>query len=501
MDEQNIPIDINTTKLLDWLVSRRHVKTDWQNNVLKIREKINNAIQDMPAHEGIIKLLSGQHINYFHCLKIIEILRETEADSKNLFGRYGSQRMKDWQDIVACYQKDNVYLAEAAQMLIRNVSYEIPGLRKQVQKLQQSQLECEKNIKDYTKTENSMLKEFKQSCEQLGIEGDKIKPELLRLLKDLPDIYRGISEKIKIVQPALELYNEFNKYLSGKATDVSTLPLLDHLIKNGNTTVYEYTYGEKPVDVEEPPIEPSEGDNSSSNLGDIDFGDNGNAAIDFGDDGNAAIDFGDDEATVDWGQQDDGFEIVSHSDLNLEESGIVVEKTGVARGDEALTLLDHPETRARIIDGLVELSAFAKMRLYETMHDGDVLTMSRMQDAPAAIQMQTLESATMLNDCLQVALDRLTDKRIQHLHNVKHSPKYVDILTGNLNQKLAVVDRMRAGKAALEEKIVRLRNEANTIDPVIDTLIEQTKVLQKEIQADISGKYKGRVVNIVVVIN
>lgn len=76
-------------------------------------------------------------INYFHCLKIIEILKETEADTKNVFGRYGSQRMKDWLEIIRLYEKDNVYLAEVAQMLIRNVNYEIPSTKKQIQKLEQ----------------------------------------------------------------------------------------------------------------------------------------------------------------------------------------------------------------------------------------------------------------------------------------------------------------------------------------------------------------------------
>lgn len=187
MDEQNIPIDINTTKLLDWLVSRRHIPKDWQERVLKIREKINNAIQDMPEHDGIVKLVSGQHINYFHCLKIVDILKETEKDTKNIFGRYGSQRMKDWQDVIASYQNDNVYLAEVgckangtvlaarfgfffkvASILIRNVSYEIPSLKKQVQKLEQLQGESERKIKDCNKSEALAQKEFKTACDQLG---------------------------------------------------------------------------------------------------------------------------------------------------------------------------------------------------------------------------------------------------------------------------------------------------------------------------------------------
>jgi hypothetical protein len=69
----------------------------------------------------------------------VEILKETEADTKNLFGRYGSQRMKDWLEIIRLYEKDNIYLPEAAQMLLRNVNYEVPGFKKQIFKLDQIQ--------------------------------------------------------------------------------------------------------------------------------------------------------------------------------------------------------------------------------------------------------------------------------------------------------------------------------------------------------------------------
>lgn len=70
---------------------------------------------------------------------MVEILKETEANTKNMFGRYGSQRMKDWQEIMSLYERDNVYLAEAAQMLMKIVKYDIPSLKKQIQKLQQVQ--------------------------------------------------------------------------------------------------------------------------------------------------------------------------------------------------------------------------------------------------------------------------------------------------------------------------------------------------------------------------
>ena len=33
-------------------------------------------------------------INYFHCRRIIELLKDTECGEKNIFGQYSSQKMK-----------------------------------------------------------------------------------------------------------------------------------------------------------------------------------------------------------------------------------------------------------------------------------------------------------------------------------------------------------------------------------------------------------------------
>jgi len=85
---------------------------------------------------GIIIFLD---INYFYCKRIIEILKETEADTKNLFGSYGSQRMKDWLEIEKLYLKNNLYLAEACDLLVQNIKYHIPAVKKQIAKAQSGQ--------------------------------------------------------------------------------------------------------------------------------------------------------------------------------------------------------------------------------------------------------------------------------------------------------------------------------------------------------------------------
>ena len=40
----------------------------------------------------------------------LPILKETEKESKNMFGMYSSQRMKDWRTIVSNFEKNSVYI-------------------------------------------------------------------------------------------------------------------------------------------------------------------------------------------------------------------------------------------------------------------------------------------------------------------------------------------------------------------------------------------------------
>lgn len=502
MDESNIPIDINIGKLQDWLVSRRHVNKEWQKSITAVREKINNALQDMPAHDDIATLLSGSYINYFHCLKIIEILKETEADTKNLFGRYGSQRMKDWQEIVKNYEKENLYLAEAAQILVRNINYEIPGLKKQIAKEELLQTECEKKHSDYLKNEASSKSEFLTLCKQLGIQGDRIKKELVDRLQELPQIYDKVGKSLKPLLPGIELYSAFTKYILGdKASEI--LPLLQYVVEHGNTTVYEWSYGEPPLSVEPDPMH-IELDDEQAAGDQIDFGED--AAVDFGSiDATASdIDFGEGDAggEIDWGNIDvapaDNVDIsVDLAHVSLEESGIVVEDQGlcggIARGKDALTLLDNPSTRNQVIDQLVELESFLKMRLYETNTSGDSHSFSLLQQLPT----ESTAALTAMLDAVQVATASLTAPEINHLHNVKHSPRYVDMLTAQLKQKLTLCEKLSRLAERANERRAAAVGSAAELRPVLHRIIDRTKELQAQIESDISKKYKGRPVNII----
>lgn len=62
-----------------------------------------------------------------------------------------------------------------------------------------------------------------------------------------------IGKSLKPLLPGIELYSAFSKYVLGdKAAQV--LPLLQYVVENGNTTVYEWSYGEPPLSLEPDPI-------------------------------------------------------------------------------------------------------------------------------------------------------------------------------------------------------------------------------------------------------
>ena len=50
--------------------------------------------------------------DYHVCKRIVEILKNTDKDSKNIFGQYTSKRLLDWQEIVKLYESNNVFLGK-----------------------------------------------------------------------------------------------------------------------------------------------------------------------------------------------------------------------------------------------------------------------------------------------------------------------------------------------------------------------------------------------------
>ncbi|XP_004525972.1 CDK5RAP3-like protein [Ceratitis capitata] len=507
MNEADIPIDIHTLKLQDWLISRRIVPKTIQKNIKEIRTKISNALQDMPANDQLIKLLSGTNINYYHCKEIVEILKQTEKETKSVFGTYGSQRMKDWLEILRLYEKENVYLAEAAQIYVRNVNYEVPGVRKQMTKLEQQSDECIKRVQDLGKPEAQLLSEHAALLQQLGVKGDHLRDEFLQVLAKLPEMYANSIRDIGKLGEAVNLFSE--------GSDKQCLPLLRHLIEFGNTTVYQYVNKEAPLTIEEPPVKLNlSEDNTMANTdeNEIDFGgdDNGGTSstisaemIDFGelslDVNNVANETDPNDGDIDWGIETTPTDVVEIDlDIPIEEYGIVIEGAGldggVAKGEQAYTILDSPTYRDRFLDEIYELEAFLRMRLYELNQlDASSNIMFSLMDTISTYDADSIRK--MLTN-IEKVLCEICNEQTRHLFQLKHSPKYADLLANKLKQMTKAVDKIRDTKEVLKNRSLELKQQRVDLNPVLAELVAQTKKLQLNIENDISKRYKNRVVNL-----
>merc|ERR1712106_1299618 len=208
----------------------------------------------------------------------------------------------------------------------------------------QIEQDCDKKEENIKKGIVELEEEFKRECKELGITGEgSIRKEIIGLAKGLPETYQTIAEEAKSLDEACQLYDAFVKSMLDEGVTEEVLGNLRFLIANGNATTYEWKYREKPISVEESDLvfEDEEGEGDG---GEIDFGD---GEIDFGEGGE--IDFG----SID----------VDMSAIVVEEGGMA---GGVAKEEEALTILDNRRTRSTIIDELEELAGFLAQRLVET---------------------------------------------------------------------------------------------------------------------------------------
>ncbi|XP_075767804.1 CDK5 regulatory subunit-associated protein 3 isoform X2 [Pelodiscus sinensis] len=453
----------------------------------------------MPESEEIERLLAGSYIHYFHCLRIVEILKGTEASSKNIFGRYSSQRMKDWQEIVALYEKENTYLVELASLLVRNVSYEIPSLKKQISKCRQLQQECGRREEECQLGAATLRERFYASCKQHGITGDNVRRELLALVQDLPAVLEEIGAGARGLVEAIELYQACVQFVCESATE-QVVPLLRHVQERGNTTVYEWRRGVAPGRVERPRAEEQQDEEG------IDWGDFGGeaapapVAMAYGEDGAQAeeVDWGislepdpQGPGGIDWGDGSGGDPV----QITVLEAGVQV-PDGVARGPDALTLLESPETRSQFIDELMELETFLCQRLVEMSEEADVVSVSQFQLAPPILQGQTPAKVAALGSAVRELIAQLTNLRMQHLFLILASPRYVDRVSELLRQKLKQAELLGLKKELTAQRRQEALREQAALEPKLDLLVQKTKELQELIEADISRRYSGRPVNL-----
>lgn len=157
-------------------------------------------------------------------------------------------------------------------------------------------------------------------------------------------------------------------------------------------------------------------------------------------------------------------------------------------------MLDSPNYRDRFLDEIYELESFLRMRIYELkqLESSSDIMFSLMDN----IATHDGESIWKILVSVEKIIQQTSDKQTQHLFQLKHSPKYANMLATKLQQMTKAVEKLRATREALKQLAIELREQRQELNPVLEELIAQTRTLQSHIEKDISKRYKNRVVNL-----
>lgn len=111
-----------------------------------------DVLQSQPAGDDL-------PLDYFRAVEIRDKL--AESTEKGLFGGL-SGAAAVWDQIVKSYEKDSIYLGEAAQTLIQNTNYEISFLRKQAAKYDQQISDQLRRHAEYLRSASAAAEAYQQ---------------------------------------------------------------------------------------------------------------------------------------------------------------------------------------------------------------------------------------------------------------------------------------------------------------------------------------------------
>ncbi|XXG64081.1 hypothetical protein AAC387_Pa05g2130 [Persea americana] len=559
-DIQNLPIDIAFSRLGEWLVDRKKIPSDWRKRLNSIRLRISSAFSSLPKNmDPFFQTLDPDAIGYTEAKQIYEILLRSTSESRNFFGRL-SGSAGEWESIVKAFEKDYIYLGEAAQIMVQNVNYEIPYQKKQVQKIQQQLTELDRREADIKRNAALSAAKYAESCQELGLQGRNVRLELLETAKSLPTTFSKILELLngESVSQAMKYYADFARdaHTDKEKTSGTVLPNLRDLFENPPSITVSVG-----PDVLESLKDPSKANPSSNSNGNM----LSDAIVEATDniDWNISVD----NTEIDWeigtieqahepGDEFGSYEIVNTNedlkapvadngtatdhtmlnkaedcpileiptsevcwDISIENPQIdMVEDAGVPDPNSELSvpnslmpnedieeersqLLDT-EYRNKILDDLFEMKSFLNQRIVEMGSEETSSLQHQVQAvAPFVLQQYTSDSIQKMLLDVSLAISMLTNRKTRELIMILNSKRFLDRLVSTIEEKKHHEVKLKESLKDLSARRMELQNALSSSWPKQEAALAKTRELKKLCETTLSSMFNGRPVNILGEIN
>ncbi|KAH9301672.1 hypothetical protein KI387_013255, partial [Taxus chinensis] len=548
-----------------WLIDRRRISSDWRKRLSSLKARIASALQSLPKElDPWFQTLHPESIGYLEAKRVFGILSESTPEIRNIFGRL-SGAAGEWDAIVRAFEKDCLYLGEAAQIIVQNVNYELPYEKKHIQKIQQQLVDLERKEAELKRSANISAMKYQEACQELGLKGKNIRVELLEVAKTLPTTFAKIVEILcgNTVNQALEYYQAFVEHARTEKGKVSVNVLASlrdihagHLIldvffgheisttmvmpsninstlsKKVNITEAEISLNEiewnvnaaademAEIDWEIEPVEQIETSENSMMQEDVQPA---TENVDFVSAENALNDKFQSSDTkdggVDWNVDDTGaseaVQPVICWDISIEDvSGAVGEMSnevqlsashfnGVAEnGMHPNSPLLETEYRNKLLDDLFELKAFLNQRKVEMESEETSSLQHQVQAvAPPALQIYGHDSLCAMLSDLLRATSLLTNRKTRDLIMILNSKRFLDRLESSLIQKKEYEAKLLESMKELSKRRMELRDQLSSSWSKQEAAITKTRNLKMLCERSLSAMFDGRPVNLIGEIN
>ncbi|XP_076881283.1 CDK5RAP3 protein homolog [Bidens hawaiensis] len=538
-DVRNLPIDIAFARLNEWLVDRKRIPSDWRKRVAAVKAKISAAFQSLPrdAHP-YFQTLDLDGIGYLEAKKIYDILLKSSPETCNIFGRL-SGAAGVWEAIVHAYDKDHIYLGEAAQLMVQNVHYEIPYQKKLIQKTQQQLAELDRKEAEIKRNAALSAVKYAEACQELGLQGINVKLELIETASSsLPDTFTKMLEVLNCdsVSRAIEYYSNFVRDAHTEKDKIAemVLPNLKGIIENPpNLDVFAASEVVDSVNVLTNPNEPNdltfEVNPASDSIDwditvdssqiDWDIGtveeDNGNGLGPYEIVDASEIPQHDDVASDEVNKENIVSEIswdisVDHPEVESTQADAFQSEhvSGInllnesQRVDRVRSRLLETEYRSRILDDLFEIKAFLNQRIME-LTNTETLTLQNQVQAvvPFVLQQYTSDAIQSMLSDISSAISLLTNRKTRDLIMILNSKRFLERLVSSLEEKKHHEAKLKDGLKDLAIKRMELQNLLSSVWPQQEAAIAKTRELKKVCESTLSSMFDGRPVKIIGEIN